>query len=280
MINEVNGWLENIFEYLEEDLSALEVEIKERLYSVTDNKIDLDNVFNYFFGIRGKRLRPILVILSAGIIKADTISKREVVNDEIKLAAALELIHNSSLIHDDIVDESTHRRGQVTMNQKFNNRIAVLAGDLLFSHAFLIMNKLGIPRISEILSECVEKMCQSEINEIMSPCINLKQYIAHLEAKTASLMSTSCKCGAIISGANEVAATALGDFGTNFGIAYQLIDDFLDNDYPKEFPIDLISQANTYAKKAINCLAKFPNSQYKDHLINLVKYVIQKPDEK
>ena len=279
MNDEVNFWLENIFEFLKKELSLLEIELRNRLLSVTDNKIDLHNVFNYFFDIRGKRLRPILVLLSSGLVRSRN-SNNKINESEIKLAAAMELIHNSSLIHDDIVDESSHRRGQVTMNHKFNNRIAVLAGDLIYSHAFLIMNDLNFSRISGILSKCVEKMCQSEINEIISPFTNFEQYIAYLDAKTAELMSTCCKCGAIIAGADEETIFALGEFGTNFGIAYQLTDDFLDDEQPKIFDVNLLLQAKIYCEKAKKNLNIFKNNEHKKNLLNLIQYVINRPNLK
>ncbi len=280
MKDEVNVWLENISHFLKKELTLLEIELKNRLLSVTDNKIDLHNVFNYFFDIRGKRLRPILVLLSSGLVRSMNSYENKANENEIKLAAALELIHNSSLIHDDIVDESSHRRGQITMNHRFNNRIAVLAGDLIYSHAFLIMNDLKFPRISGILSECVEKMCQSEINEIISPFTNFEQYIAYLDAKTAELMSTCCKCGAIIAGADEETILALGEFGTNFGIAYQLTDDFLDDEQPTNFDVNLLLQAKIYCEKARKNLNIFKNDEYRKHLLNLIQYVINRPNLK
>ncbi len=280
MNDEVNVWLENISQFLKKELTLLEIELKNRLLSVTNSKIDLHNVFNYFFDIRGKRLRPILVLLSSGLVRSMSSNDNIEEENEIKLAAALELIHNSSLIHDDIVDESSHRRGQITMNHKFNNRIAVLAGDLIYSHAFLIMNDLNFPRISGILSECVEKMCQSEINEIISPFTNFEQYIAYLDAKTAELMSTCCKCGAIIAGADEETIFALGEFGTNFGIAYQLTDDFLDDEQPDNFEVNLLLQAKIYCEKARKNLNMFKNNEYRKHLLNLIQYVINRPNLK
>ncbi|NQT64976.1 MAG: polyprenyl synthetase family protein [FCB group bacterium] len=284
MKDDVNIWLENIYEFSKKELSLLEIEMKNRLFSVTNNKIDLHNVFNYFFDIRGKRLRPILVLLSAGLVRSinskGLTEKNTQIENEIKLAAALELIHNSSLIHDDIVDESSHRREQITMNHKFNNKIAVLAGDLIYSHAFLIMNDLKFPRISGILSECVEKMCQSEINEIISPYADFEQYIVYLDAKTAELMSTCCKCGAIIAGANETIISALGEFGTNFGIAYQLTDDFLDDEQPKNFDVNLLLQAKIYCGKAKKNLEIFEDREYKKHLLNLLRYVAAKSNLK
>ena len=282
MNSEVNIWLESTFEFLKKELSLLENELKNRLLAITSNRIDLHNVFNYFFDIHGKRLRPILVLLSSGIIKTKnpTDSRKDNNKDEILLAAALELIHNSSLIHDDIVDESSHRRGQITMNYKFNNKIAVLVGDLIYSHAFLIMNDLNFPRISGILSECVEKMCQSEINEIISPYANFEQYIDHLDAKTAALMSTCCESGAIIAEADEASITALRNFGTNFGIAYQLMDDYLDDEQPNNFDVNLVLQTKIYCEKANKNLEFFEESEYKKHLLNLVRYVATKSEKK
>lgn len=283
MNEDINIWLESIFVFLKKELALLENELRNKLLSVTNSKIDLHNVLNYFFDIRGKRLRPILVLLSAGMVKSrNPICKNnKVVNKhEIQLAAALELIHNSSLIHDDIVDESPHRRGQVTMNHKFTNKIAVLAGDLLYSHAFMIMNKLQQSRISGILSECVEKMCQSEINEIISPYTNFEQYIDLLNDKTASLMSVCCRSGAIIAGADEASISALGNFGTNFGIAYQLMDDFLDDEQPKTFDVNLLLQAKIYCEKAKKNLETFADNEYKKHLLNLVRYISTKSEQK
>ena len=138
--SETNFYLENIYDSLKSELQRLELELKTQLYSITKNKIDLHNVINYFFEIPGKRLRPILTILSAGTVTPRHLFKKEV----IELAAALELIHNSSLIHDDIVDESQKRRGQMTMNYKFNNKIAVLAGDLLFSQPRALSQAIGL----------------------------------------------------------------------------------------------------------------------------------------
>ncbi|MBT4575256.1 MAG: polyprenyl synthetase family protein [Candidatus Cloacimonetes bacterium] len=279
MRSDANVWLENIFTFLQKELSSLEIELKKRLLSVTDNKIDLHNVFNYFFDIRGKRLRPILVLLTTGLVRSET-SNNTTNDNEIKLAAALELIHNSSLIHDDIVDESSHRRGQVTMNHKFNNRIAVLAGDLIYSHAFLIMNELKIPLLSGILSECVEKMCQSEIKEIISPFANYNEYIAYLDAKTAELMSACCKSGAIIANADEDVISTLGEFGTNFGIAYQLTDDFMDDEQPENFDVNILLQAKIYCEKAKKNLENFKNNEYKKHLLYFIKYILDKPNQK
>ncbi len=284
MNEDVNIWLESNFVFLKKELALLENELKNRLLSVTNSKIDLHNVFNYFFDIRGKRLRPILVLLSAGLVRSinskGLAEKNTQIENEIQLASALELIHNSSLIHDDIIDESSHRREQITMNHKFNNKIAVLAGDLIYSHAFLIMNDLKFPKISGILSECVEKMCQGEINEIISPYADFEQYIAYLDAKTAELMSTCCKCGAIIAGANETIISALGEFGTNFGIAYQLIDDYLDDEQPQNFDVNLLLQAKIYSEKAKKNLEIFENSEYKKHLLNLLRYVAAKSNLK
>jgi octaprenyl-diphosphate synthase len=284
MNNEVNIWLEQVFKFLGKELYLLENELKKRLLSFTENRIDLHNVFNYFFEIRGKRLRPILVLLSAGLVR-ELNSKQnektyEIKDVEIELAAALELIHTSSLIHDDIVDESSHRRGQITLNHRFNNKVAVLAGDLLFTHAFLIMNKLKQSRISAILTEAVEKMCKSEINEIISPFTNFEQYINYLNDKTASLMSACCRSGAIIVGADEKIVSALGEFGTNFGIAYQLIDDYLDDEQPKNFDINILLQTKIYCEKAKMNLKNIEDSEYKKHLLNLVRYISAKSDLK
>ena len=270
--SEINYYLENIYDSIAGELQKLEMELKSQLFSVTRKKIDLHNVINYFFEIPGKRLRPILTILSARSVNPETHLKKEV----IELAAALELVHNSSLIHDDIVDESKNRRGRLTMNHHFNNKIAVLAGDLLYTHAFLIVNKIDNPQVSGIIAECVERMCKSEIKEIISPVSNYDEYISYLDNKTANLMSICCKCGAILSGADEEKANVLGDFGRNFGISYQLTDDYLDNEKPENFEINLLLQAKIFGKKALNDISNLPESKIKKDLRSLVKYVLEK----
>ncbi len=275
MTSEVNVYLENIYTFLEKELSLLEEELTSQLLSISNSKIDLHNIIKYFFEMPGKKLRPILVLLSAGIIPAEG----RLVNQEDKtmeLSVAIELIHSSSLIHDDIVDESQERRGQTTLNRKFNNKIAVLCGDLLYSHAFLIINKLQSNKILNSFTKCIEIMCKSELSEIISPFKNLQEYISYIEAKTAKLMSVSCECGAITAKADDASILAVSKFGLNFGIAYQLIDDFLDDECPQKFNIDLIAQAQKYAKKAIDSLFFFEESTYKKFLINLVKYVLEK----
>ncbi len=270
--SETNFYLENIYDSIAAELQKLDLELKTQLYSITKNKIDMHNVINYFFEIPGKKLRPILTILSAGTVAPEHPIKQEV----IELAAALELIHNSSLIHDDIIDDSQKRRGQLTMNHKFNNKIAVLAGDLLYTHAFLIINKINNPQVSGILSECVERMCKSEIKEIISPVSNYEEYISYLDDKTANLMSVCCKCGAILSRAKESETGFLGEFGKNFGISYQLTDDYLDKEQPQNFEINLLLQAKIFGKKALHDISSLPDSGYKNNLHNLVKYVLEK----
>ena len=104
-----------------------------------------------------------------------------------------------------------------------------------------------------------------------------KQYIAYVDAKTATLMSTCCKCSAIISGADEETVSALSKFGTNFGIAYQLMDDFLDDEQPQSFEVNLLLQTKIYCEKAKKNLDIFENNNYKKQFLNLIRYILDKP---
>lgn len=173
----------------------------------------------------GKRLRPLLVVLSSGINCA---AGREPVID---VAVAAELIHTASLIHDDILDSAGVRRGVPTINSLRGNHAAVLAGDYLFATAFgLLAGKRTSPALP-LMSEAIRAMCEGEIAETYSlfrTDLTEDEYLSHIEQKTASLLGACCGAGALVGGAAPETAAALVSYGRYLGLAFQIVDDLLD----------------------------------------------------
>ena len=132
-------------------------------------------VFNYFFKVPGKYLRPSLTILSAKAIKPDMTTEQEV--QLINLCAAIELIHSASLVHDDIIDNDLFRRGQKTLNNIYGRKIAVLAGDAFYAKAFSILLRLSTKETEKIITQVIEKMCISEIEQAQSNEVSKAQVI-------------------------------------------------------------------------------------------------------
>ena len=264
--------IEKICNSLNEELIHVERELKFQISLILKNKRNLKKIINYFFKIPGKRLRPILVLLSAGLIKVDQIKNNKTL---IELASAVELIHSASLIHDDIIDDSNFRRGQLAMNYQYNNKIAVLAGDMLYSHAFSLLIDKFDKRILTVISQSVETMCYGEIGELKVPIPSFEEYLKIIENKTASFMSACCQYAAILVDSDEKTVNALGKFGFNFGISYQLLDDYLDNDATFSFKINLLEKVKEYGKRAQENIASFENSKYKKNMYNLITYLFE-----
>lgn len=282
--------LKDIYQPIAKDLSQVEIELKNvvRGFSLADN---CQQVVEHFFNVPGKRLRPALVLLSAKAVNPElspvspSEAGRATLNSElVYLATAIELIHSASLIHDDIVDNAGNRREQPSMNKKFGNKIAVLAGDMLYTGAFSLLTDRFDKKTIKILSQCVEKMCSGEINGFgrdghTRPVSSFEEYLKIIEDKTASFMSSCCQCGAMITGQNEEITFALREYGLNFGISYQLMDDYLDRDSAITFKIDMLGTAREYAIRAIKYLELLDNSKYKEGLKNLAEYVLQGKNE-
>ena len=228
-------------------------------------------IFNYFFKIPGKYLRPTLVLLSAKTVNPHlNINQKEQL---IKLSVAVELIHSASLIHDDIIDGDLMRRGQKTLNNVYGRKIAVLAGDALYARAFSILSN-SLPRESEqVITQVIEKMCVAEIDQAQDEEILQQGYLKIIEGKTASFMSACCKLGADLAGADEKDIIALESYGLDFGMVYQIIDDCMDKD-PNALRNVTIEDAERLAIKAKDSIESFEHSAYKQGLINLLNYIL------
>ena len=184
----------------------------------------INQMGSYIIGAGGKRLRPKLVLSSAlalGYTGAQ----------HINVAAIIEFIHTATLLHDDVVDSSEMRRGQDTANAVWGNEAAVLVGDFLYSRAFEMMVEVGEMRVMEILSAATNTIAAGEVMQLLNigePDIDEARYMQVIEAKTAKLFEAASQLGAILAGSSAEIEQAMASFGSNLGIAFQLVDDVLD----------------------------------------------------
>lgn len=197
--------------------------IVEQLHSDVDM---VENVGHYIVDAGGKRLRPLLVLLTAaGLGRCNT--------SHISFAATIEFIHTATLLHDDVVDISTLRRGRPTANAEFGNAPSVLVGDFLYTRAFQLMVQLGDMDILSHMAETTNTIAEGEVLQLVragDPDTSEDQYLDVITRKTAILFSAACYGAATLSGADDKVREALRAFGLNLGIAFQMIDDVLDYD--------------------------------------------------
>jgi len=181
--------------------------------------------------ISGKKLRPALVILSEKAASASNGNGGGNGTGLVTLATAVELIHFASLIHDDILDKATVRRGKPSVNTVLGNDISIVFGDYIYSKAFELIGKCRNPDVFECISQAIYIMCEGELIQVCQRGnleLSEEQYIAVVKKKTASLLATCCHAGAIMGNHGQTVRTSLKEFGMNFGIAFQIIDDCRD----------------------------------------------------
>lgn len=213
--------LNNIQTFIATDMQAVDTVIRRSLHS----EVALINTIGeHIIGGGGKRLRPALVLLSSGLFEPVKTQHHE-------LAAIIEFIHTATLLHDDVVDESSMRRGKSTANHLFGNAASVLVGDFLYSRAFQMMVKLQNMRVMDVLSEATNIISEGEVLQLMNihnADVTEQGYLKVIHFKTAKLFEAATRLGAVISGANSTNETALAQYGMRLGTAFQLIDDVLD----------------------------------------------------
>lgn len=184
----------------------------------------VNQVADYIINSGGKRLRPALVLLSAGLFGRITTHHHE-------LAAVVEFIHTATLLHDDVVDESALRRGQPTANTLFGNAASVLVGDFVYSRAFQMMVSVHNMRVMEVLAEATNLIAEGEVLQLLN-ChdadISDEAYLKVIHYKTAKLFEAATRLGAIVCNASAQDEDALARYGMHLGTAFQLIDDVLD----------------------------------------------------
>lgn len=219
-MNQPNRY-QQIRSVVEADFKAVDKFIVDQLYS---NVPLVENIGHYIVDAGGKRLRPLLVLLAAKTCKIDN-------QQHIALASVIEFIHTATLLHDDVVDMSSLRRGRPTVNEQWNNPSSVLVGDFIYSRAFQILVTLGSMKIMEIIADTTNRIAEGEVLQLISknnPNPTEQNYMQVIQNKTAILFQAAGQCGAILSNASDEEELALTRFGMHMGTAFQLIDDVLD----------------------------------------------------
>ena len=182
------------------------------------------DVSRYIIAAGGKRLRPALLLLSAGALGCHS-------PERFNLAAVVEFIHTATLLHDDVVDESVMRRGNATANEAFGNPASVLVGDFLYSRAFQMMVDVQNMRIMQVLADATNIIAEGEVMQLMNmhnAALDEASYLQVIRSKTAKLFEASARVGAILAGASPEMENACAEYGQALGTAFQVIDDVLD----------------------------------------------------
>jgi len=210
-----------LFNYISEELDQVEEQL---LYNIQSDLSVLEHASAHLVKAGGKRLRPAFALLSAKLFSAS-------VQEVIPLATALELIHMATLVHDDVIDNSSLRRGQETVKSGWGNRMSIYAGNFVFAKSLLLVESYHRSDIVDVLADTSMRICEGEIQQMVS-CYDtqqgLKDYLRRIERKTALLIAVSCQLGAMAMNADPREITALKRYGYYLGMAFQVTDDILD----------------------------------------------------
>jgi len=206
-----------------DDMRGMDAVIKHRLASEVPL---VSQVSSYIVAAGGKRLRPALLLLMCGALgyRGD---------QRYNLAAVVEFIHTATLLHDDVVDESTLRRGRATANEAFGNPASVLVGDFLYSRAFQMMVEAGNMRVMQTLAEATNVIAEGEVLQLMNmhdASLSEEGYLRVIRSKTAKLFEASARLAALLAGSPPLVEQSCADYGQSLGTAFQVIDDVLDYD--------------------------------------------------
>ena len=203
------------------DTEAVNRVIRRELHS---NVPLVNQIADYIISAGGKRIRPTLVLLFAN-------SWGYRGTDHHGLAAIVEFIHTATLLHDDVVDESSMRRGRETANALFGNAASVLVGDFLYSRAFQMMVAIRNMRVMQILADATNVIAEGEVLQLLNmhdPDVSEERYLQVIRSKTAKLFEAAAQLGALVAGATDEHIEAAAEYGRSLGTAFQLIDDVLD----------------------------------------------------
>ena len=184
----------------------------------------IEQISHYIIGAGGKRIRPRLVLLFASALGHNSAHQYE-------LAATVEFIHTATLLHDDVVDESSLRRGRQTANAMFGNAASVLVGDFLYSRAFQMMVSVDRMRVLDVLADATNVIAEGEVLQLLNmhdPDISVDDYLRVIRFKTAKLFEASARLGAVLADAPRDVEDACANYGRALGTAFQLVDDLLD----------------------------------------------------
>lgn len=203
------------------EMDAVNLVIRQQLHS---DVALVSQISEYIINAGGKRIRPVLVLLMANAYGYQG-------KHHYDLAAIVEFIHTATLLHDDVVDESSMRRGRQTANALFGNAASVLVGDFLYSRAFQMMVSIDSMQIMRILADATNVIAEGEVLQLLNmhdPDVTEERYLEVIRCKTAKLFEAAAEIGALISGATPTQIAAAGEYGRSLGTAFQLIDDVLD----------------------------------------------------
>ncbi|XP_026929485.1 all trans-polyprenyl-diphosphate synthase PDSS1 isoform X2 [Acinonyx jubatus] len=210
------------------DLKDLYEDIRKELVISTT---ELKEMSEYYFDGKGKAFRPIIVVLMARACNIHHNNSRDVQADQRSIALIAEMIHTASLVHDDVIDDASSRRGKHTVNKIWGEKKAVLAGDLILSAASIALARIGNTTVISILTQVIEDLVRGEFLQLGSKENENERFAHYLEKtfkKTASLIANSCKAVSVLGCPDPAVHEIAYQYGKNVGIAFQLIDDVLD----------------------------------------------------
>ncbi len=200
-------------------------DVNQLIYKQLESDVALINQLGFYIvNSGGKRLRPLLSLLAAKSVSYKG-------SDHLKLAAIVEFIHTASLLHDDVVDESTMRRGRQTANAMFGNSASVLVGDFLYTRSFQMMTELNSLKVLKILADTTNVLAEGEVMQLMNlnePDTSEENYMRVIYCKTARLFEAATQLGGVLAEVDEPIELALGEYGKYLGTAFQIADDLLD----------------------------------------------------
>ncbi|WP_291961293.1 polyprenyl synthetase family protein [Maribacter sp.] len=243
--------MHTIEEYRDEFIAYLDSK------KITKEPRNLYEPITYILGLGGKRLRPVLVLMTAEIFDADF-------KEALDAAVAIEVFHNFSLVHDDIMDDAPVRRGQTTVHEKWDINTGILSGDAMLIMAYQLFENYEpnvFRDLAKLFSKTALEVCEGQQYDVdfeTRDDVMLPEYLKMIEFKTAVLVAAALKMGAIVAGASEKAQEQMYNFGLNLGIAFQLQDDYLDvfgdpETFGKQVGGDIIENKKTYLYlKALN----------------------------
>ncbi len=218
--------IEDVFTLIKGDMERVNHLIQTSLHSEV---VLINQISQYIINSGGKRLRPVLVLLSANAFAS---AKHSSANEhQITLAAVIEFIHTATLLHDDVVDESELRRGKDTANELWGNAASVLVGDFLYSRAFEMMVGVESMKVMNILSHSTNTIAEGEVLQLLNcndASTTQERYIEVIHYKTAKLFESAAQLGAVVTAQDETTEQSMAKFGMHLGTAFQLIDDVLD----------------------------------------------------
>ena len=213
--------IKNIQALAQQDMTA----VNDLIFSKLHSDVALINQLGvYIVNGGGKRMRPLLTVLAARAIGYQG-------SEHLQLAAIVEFIHTSTLLHDDVVDESNMRRGRETANAMFGNSASVLVGDFLYSRSFQMMSELNNLRIMDILSDATNIIAEGEVLQLMNcndPDTTEESYMQVIYCKTAKLFEAATRLAAVIANQDQATELAMLNYGKHLGTAFQLVDDIMD----------------------------------------------------